>query len=597
MIATFTAVSYARFSSDRQHESSIEAQHAAIAEYASRKGVSIVEQYVDRAKSGTTDKRPEFQRMLSDLKVRPVDLVLVHKTDRFARNRYDAAVYSRVIAQRGARLVAVAQDFGDGPEAVILEALMQGWAEYYSLNLATEVVKGRKVKIKTGQHPGGTYPFGYRSDGHGGYMIDEVEAYFVRKLYQAVLDGTPYARVIEEMRAAGITGRRGAVPKTSNIAAMLRSPIYAGIYQARAGEETITIEDNHPAIIPKATYEEALHIMDQKLNVGRAGRRKYLCTGIVFCAACHSPMYGHSQTKGNKTYCSYICEKHCGGVRSIPADELDRAACAYVNALLAPQVREQLTDALATYMAGQRKAARSRAPQARRDIASLRKQIDAITQNIASGVLPVSVLQRLGEQVTELEGQIEVLETLASEPPQVDIGSIAAYFETASDVTPDGDFSVVQRTLHHFIASITVHPTHIEFSCTFDAWLREHCPQLAPSSIAPLPPEDDDPDTTPPSTGGSNGASSSTPSAPVSPVPQGSASFCQKNMGLAEKSSTKPMFPLQAAVVNALHLDTDLFIQAAQYFVARHVARTARRVSVLIRVKAHGARLLGQVFL
>lgn len=120
-----TAVAYARFSSDRQHESSIEAQRTAIEAYAERHGITILAFYADRAISGTTDKRPEFLRLLSDLKTRPVDLVLVHKYDRFSRSRYDAAIYARLIQQRGGRLVAVAQDFGVGPEAVIMEALMQ----------------------------------------------------------------------------------------------------------------------------------------------------------------------------------------------------------------------------------------------------------------------------------------------------------------------------------------------------------------------------------------------------------------------------------------------------------------------------------------
>ena len=132
-------VIYARYSSHSQTEQSIEGQLQVCYEYAKSNGHIVIGEYIDRAQSGTTDSRADFQRMIADSDRHTFEAVLVYQLDRFARNRYDAAIYSRVIKQRGARLVCVAQDFGDGPEAVILEALMQGMAEYYSLNLATEV--------------------------------------------------------------------------------------------------------------------------------------------------------------------------------------------------------------------------------------------------------------------------------------------------------------------------------------------------------------------------------------------------------------------------------------------------------------------------
>lgn len=482
-----TAVTYARFSSDRQHESSIEAQHDAISAYAAQKHIRIVEQYVDRALSGKTDNRPEFQRLLSDLKHRKVDLVLVHKTDRFARNRYDAAIYSRVIKQRGARLVAVSQDFGDGPEAVILEALMQGMAEYYSLNLATEVIKGRKVAISKGRHAGGTYPFGYTSDGQGGYAIVEIEAYYIRRLYQAVIDGTPpYTHIIKEMRDLGVKGRRGRYLAPGNVSAMLKLPIYAGIYEARAGDATSRIENNHPAIVSKETYEEAVRIMEARKNVGRRPKNAYLCTGLVRCGVCGAVVYGHTSRKEGKEYCTYVCGKSCG-LRSIRAPELDQAAREYVHALLRPQVREQLVQALTIYMDEQRKQARRRVPGAKREIAKLQAQIDTIMENMSAGVLPPSVLERMGRQITDLESQIEVLQTMITEPPQLPPSMIDQYFENAAHLDEDTDFDLARQTLQRFIASITIHPHAVEFECTFDAWLRRCFPSLHPGAPARLP--------------------------------------------------------------------------------------------------------------
>lgn len=373
---------------------------------------------------------------------------------------------------------------------------MQGMAEYYSLNLATEVIKGRKVKIKKGEHAGGTYPFGYRPDGHGGYAIDEVEAYYVKKLYQAVLDGTRIKTITDEMRDVGIRGRRGSYLVPGNVATMLRMPIYAGIYDVKAGDEHNLIENNHPAIVSVETYTEACKIMDSRKNVGRHPKREYFCTSLITCAGCGSPMYGKTQHRGDNEFRSYVCHKLCG-VRSIRMDELDQAACDYVAAILSPEVRQQLTSALSAYIDGQRKQAQRSAPNAKREIAKLEQQIDAITANMASGVLPPSVLERLSKQIVDCETQIELLRSMAAPPPEVDVSLIDQYFADAATVTLETDPALAHKILSRFIERITISNTAIEFTCTFNGWLREHFPQLSGTTIIPTP--DSSPDNDPPS--------------------------------------------------------------------------------------------------
>ena len=488
-----TAVDYARYSSDRQSESSIEAQQAALDKYAAAHGITIVQRYVDRAKSARSDQRPAFLQLLADLKTRRVDFVLVHKWDRFARNRYHAEVYKRLIAERGARLITIAQDFGTGPEAVIMEALMQGMAEYYSLNLGAEVVKGRKVKLSKAEHPGGTYPFGYQSDGCGGYAIVEIEAYYLRRLAQATLEGTPsYRSIITEMTSVGVVGRRGKPISPGNVAAMLRLPIYAGIYAARAGDESSVIHNHHPAIFTEDYQQEVIRVLASRQNVGRCAenRRKYLCTGFAFCASCGGPLYGHAQRKDGKEYISYVCYKACGGVRMIRAEELDRAACEYVNALMSPGVRQQLTAAFNTYVS-ERRALQVRDVQDNaREISRLHAQIDALMGNLASGVLPPSVLERIGNQITDLENQIALLEAAATPVAELTPIQIEDYFRDAAAVSPEGDYAHVRAILQQFIARITLHSTSIEFESTFDGWIQQHCPELTPARLASyLPPQ------------------------------------------------------------------------------------------------------------
>lgn len=95
------AVIYARYSSASQREESIEGQVKECTAYAERNGYMVIGTYADRAVSGTTDNRPEFQRMIKDSKRKQFDLVIVWKLDRFARNRYVSAKYKSQLKQNG----------------------------------------------------------------------------------------------------------------------------------------------------------------------------------------------------------------------------------------------------------------------------------------------------------------------------------------------------------------------------------------------------------------------------------------------------------------------------------------------------------------
>ena len=95
------AVLYCRFSSDKQKENSIDFQLRADREYCAKKGFNIVGEYIDRAMTRTNDERPEFQRMIADAKSRQFAFVIVYRFDRFARSRYDSAIYKKTLENYG----------------------------------------------------------------------------------------------------------------------------------------------------------------------------------------------------------------------------------------------------------------------------------------------------------------------------------------------------------------------------------------------------------------------------------------------------------------------------------------------------------------
>ena len=138
------AVVYARYSSDSQSEQSIDGQLRVCKEYAERENIKIVDTYIDRAMTGTNDHRPDFQRMLRDSKKKGFDYVLVYKFDRFARSRHDSAVNKAILNRNGVKVISATEQISDTPEGIILEGMLESFAEYYSAELSQKVKRGRK---------------------------------------------------------------------------------------------------------------------------------------------------------------------------------------------------------------------------------------------------------------------------------------------------------------------------------------------------------------------------------------------------------------------------------------------------------------------
>ena len=137
-----TAVIYARYSSSNQREESIDGQLRECHRYAEKAGLSVIHEYTDSAISGTSDKRPAFQQMIRDSKSHAFEVVIVWKLDRFARNRYDSAIYRKQLSDNGVRIVSAMETFSDGPEGIILEGLLEAMSEYYSANLSENIQRG-----------------------------------------------------------------------------------------------------------------------------------------------------------------------------------------------------------------------------------------------------------------------------------------------------------------------------------------------------------------------------------------------------------------------------------------------------------------------
>ena len=158
------AVIYARYSpGPNQTEQSIEGQVRECTKYAELHDLRIVGTYIDRKISGKTDNRREFQRMIDDSEKHIFDIIILYHTDRFARNRYDSAIYKHKLKENGVELRYATTDIPKGPEGIILESIMEGWAEYYSAELSRKIKRGMRESALKCHSTGAGRCLGYRT--------------------------------------------------------------------------------------------------------------------------------------------------------------------------------------------------------------------------------------------------------------------------------------------------------------------------------------------------------------------------------------------------------------------------------------------------
>ena len=145
-----TAAAYIRVSTDDQVEFSPDAQLKAIKKYCKDNGILLdnAHIYIDQGISGRkADKRPAFQEMIKHAKKKEFNVILVHKFDRFARSREDSVVYKSLLKREcNIKVISITESIEDDKFSVILEAMLEAMAEYYSLNLSDEVKKGMTEK-------------------------------------------------------------------------------------------------------------------------------------------------------------------------------------------------------------------------------------------------------------------------------------------------------------------------------------------------------------------------------------------------------------------------------------------------------------------
>ncbi len=314
---------YARVSSDRQDvDLSVAAQLRALRDYAERNGYLVAREYVDEAESGRTADRPQFRRMLDEAAKpeAPFKEILVWKFSRFTRKREHAVAFKALLRRKGVRVVSITEHADDSPTGKLMEAIIESVDEFYSENLAQEVVRGMREAASRGFWVASRVPYGYRKlmvqDGakkRPTLEPDPATAPVVQRIFGMAESGRGILNITRTLNDEGIANPTGRLWSKNGVHIILRNPVYTGTLvwgtDSKDKAEPVRVEKAFPAIVSKAQFKR----VNRKLR-SRAPRRthprrvgsSYLLSGLVRCRACNRALSGQDAKSGRFAY--YVCQ-------------------------------------------------------------------------------------------------------------------------------------------------------------------------------------------------------------------------------------------------------------------------------------------------
>lgn len=448
---------YARYSSRAQRDVSIEQQVRECTDYAQRIGITITETYADRAISGKSDKRPNFQRMLNDAEAGKFDYLLAWKSNRIGRNMMEAMMNEVRLSDCGIRVLYVEEDFEDNAAGRFALRNMMNVNQFYSENLAEDVARGMRDNAEKCMVNHGL-PYGYKSVDKK-YAIDEPRAEIVREIFTRVADGDAYADIALELNRRGITTGRGKPWNKNSFHVMLKNERYKGVYIY----DDIRIDGGIPRIISDELFgrvQEALKVRKTKRH---GNCDDYLLTGKIFCGYCGSPITGISGTsKQGTVHHYYACNKrryeHACKKRNVRRDVLEKqVANAIKTFILNDETMEWMADATMKYAKSQRES--SCAALLESDLATVQVSIKNIMAAIEQGIITASTKKRLLELEEKQSALEEQLEFEKSKIMDVSREQVLAWLKTFQQYDID-DPNVRANLFKTFISAIYLYDDH-----------------------------------------------------------------------------------------------------------------------------------------
>ncbi len=480
------AALYARVSSDRQDaDLSVAAQLRALRDYAQRNGYLVAREYVDEAESGRIADRPQFSRMLDEASKpeAPFKEILVWKFSRFTRKREHAAAFKSMLRRRGIRVVSITEQADDTPTGKLLEAIIESVDEFYSENLAQEVVRGMREAASRGFWMTTYAPYGYKRV----YVQDGIKKRpklelnppadaVVRRIFDMVLQGKSILDVTKTLNAEGIPTTNGKKWLKTTIHTMLDNEAYTGTLvwgaKAKDGAPPVRVEDAHPAIVSKRDFQKARKLLasraPKKMNPRRASS-PYLLSGLVKCETCGKAMTAAEAKSGRYTY--YIC--HSLLKRGKGTCETPRLNAKSFEKLIVKEIRENvltesnirdLVKLLDEEMDGVAREQRERLETIEEELEDVKKRLGRIWQVIETTDIEMADaserIREHRERKEKLEIAAEEARALLSDRRQFldSADTIAAFATDMSEFLKSSELTETKAFVRSFVKEIVVKP-------------------------------------------------------------------------------------------------------------------------------------------
>jgi DNA invertase Pin-like site-specific DNA recombinase len=479
------AALYARVSSDRQDvDLSVSAQLRALKEYAKANGYSIAREYVDEAESGRIADRPQFRNMIDEggKATAPFQVILVWKFSRFTRKREHAVAFKSMLRKRGIRVTSITEHADDSPTGKLMEAIIESVDEFYSENLAQEVVRGMREAASRGFFLGSKAPFGYNrikvSDGvkdRPTLEVDPVAAPIVKEIFESSRRGNGLMEICKELNGRGITNR-GRRWQKNIVHYLLTNEAYTGtaVWGVKSkdekAQEPVRVENAWPALVSRETFDlvqQGLH--ERAPTVQRPARvgSQYLLSGLLRCGVCGKPYSAQGAKSGQFAY--YICG-------TLFREGAGTCSARYLNAprletFVVEKIRERILNeetivALVTLVAEEIDAMAGelsgRLEVVEAELGDVRKRLEKLYEAIETSELTLEVLSPRIMSLRHREEQLEAaredaetqLEQRRVELP--DTEEIARYVADFRDFLKDGTIPERKALIRNFVEGIEV---------------------------------------------------------------------------------------------------------------------------------------------
>lgn len=403
---------YARVSTDKQAQKdlSIPAQIEAMKDFARKNSWKIEKVFIDEGESAKTANRPELKRLIQHCKENKcVDVVVVHKIDRLARNLVDYATIKAILKQKGIRLVSVSEPFDDNPVGQLLENIIASISEWYSANLGQEIKKSNSEKLRRGEWPHKP-PLGYKSakgeSNRVQHVPDETTAPLVRQAFELFATGNYSLKTLsEEMADRGLTTRYNKMYSPECMKMLLMRKFYLGKLVWNGKE----YKGKHEPIVTADLFWRVQDTLKQRgVDTGEKGKLKFLLRGIAYCAVCGQRLTGEIHPRGSYYRCLPNIHKQKCSQPYIPVASLE----SQLEALYAKfQPPKNLLEALKLEVQGiadkRKRIAQREIKQLRQTVGDLENKEMKLLDEKLSGKVPSEVYEKLEQKYREKREQAE----------------------------------------------------------------------------------------------------------------------------------------------------------------------------------------------